>query len=510
MKSKLGIASILFIATSLLLKISGLIRDMVIAYYFGDSYIADTYLAAFIIPNMFILFLTTGMKDAFVPSYIDAIHVNKGKHHLSQVFKGTILISFILSISGILLAPFYIEWIYPTFSDEATKIAIRVAMIFFGAILFGGMNAVLEALFDAENKFSLSMLSQVLVITSSIISAFLFAEQIGVYSLALGFLVGTILSLILKLAIVIPKRQMRFSGGFDWKEINQFYFIFIPVGITVAVGQINLMIGTIYASSFEEGAVTYINYAKNLVHMPQGIFGVTIATIIFPLLSKAISTDDNALFKKGIEKGLTTMYFVLLPSIVGMLLLMPSIISVLYERGAFTEEATIATTKVASLYFGSVLFFSLNQVINKGFYSLKKGRLIMIISGLSILLTFILNAILTRWFGYLGIPLAASVNAFLYVTISFVIFLRLVKGLDIKMLFKEYLKITIAVIIMSIAVLTVLPFIEQWGDLIKIVAVGIIGASIYILATYLLQVQSFRFLLAKMVRKTEEKKESSL
>lgn len=501
MKSKLGLASVLFIGASLLLKVSGLIRDMVIAYYFGDSYVADAYLAAFIIPNMFILFMTTGMKNAFVPSYIDSLEAGQGKYHLSQIFKGTIVISFVISMIGMALAPVYIPLLYPEFGADATSIAVWVTIIFFAALIFVGMNAVLEAFFDAENKFSLSMVSQIIVILTSIFAAFLFANQIGAFSLAIGYFVGTVISLIFKLILMRPDKPMKLKGKFDWPEINHFYHVFIPVGLTVAVGQINLMIGTIFASHFEEGAVTYINYAKNLVHMPQGIFGVTIATIIFPILSKAIATDDNKMFKRGIEQGLTVMFLVLLPSIVGMLLLMPNIIELLFQRGAFDLEATMATTEVAYFYFGSVLFFSLNNVINKGFYSLKKGHLILIISGASILLNFLLNFLFTNWIGYQGIPLAASVNAAFYVGATFVIFLKLVGGMNIKYLTVDYIKVIAATLVMSGGVLLVLPWVDSLHNILQILIVGMVGAVIYAAVSYLLKVQSFHFLLNKFIRK---------
>ncbi|MDC3416706.1 murein biosynthesis integral membrane protein MurJ [Aquibacillus salsiterrae] len=510
MKSKLGLASVLFIGASLLLKVSGLIRDMVIAYYFGDSYIADAYLAAFIIPNMFILFMTTGMKNAFVPSYIEALEENRGNYHFGQVMKGTNVISLVVTVLGMALAPYYIPLLYPEFSAAATEIAVWVSVIFFATIMFVGINAVLEAYFDAKNKFSLSMVSQIIVIVASILAAFLFARQIGPYSLALGYTVGTVLSLLFKWVLIRPaKAVIDLNGKLDWLEVKHFYFVFIPVGLTVAVGQINLMVGTIFASQFQEGAVTYINYAKNLVHMPQGIFGVTIATIIFPMLSKAIATDDNKLFKKGIEQGLTTMYFILLPSIVGMLVLMPNIIALLYQRGEFTTSATMATTQVAYLYFGSVLFFSLNNVINKGFYSLKKGNLILMISLTSILLNFVLNYIFTAWIGYRGIPLAASVNALFYVGAQLVIFLKLVGGLNLKKVTIEYIKITAAVLVMVAAILPIKPIINDLSNLMQIVIVGVIGAIVYVAGAYVTKVEAFQFVWKKFVGKKGRKREST-
>ncbi|WP_234028501.1 murein biosynthesis integral membrane protein MurJ [Lentibacillus sp. Marseille-P4043] len=510
LKSKLGLASVLFIGASLLLKISGLIRDMVIAYYFGDSYVADAYLAAFIIPNMFILFMTTGMKNAFVPSYIESLEKQRGNYHLAQVFKGTIVISFIVSIIGMALAPLYIPLLYPEFNVDATQIAVWVTIIFFATIVFVGMNAVLEALFDAENKFSLSMVSQILVILSSIVAAILFANQIGAYSLAIGYLAGTIISLLFKLILVMPRKKLKLKRKFDWLEIKQFYWVFIPVGLTVAVGQINLMVGSIFASYFEEGAVTYINYAKNLVHMPQGIFGVTIGTIVFPLLSKAIATDNHKLFKRGIEKGLTLMFLILLPSIIGMLLLMPNIIELLYQRGAFTADAVQATTQVAYLYFGSVLFFSLNNIINKGFYSLKKGHLILVISGLSILLNIVLSFIFTAWIGYRGIPLAASVMAMCYVGAQFVVFYKLIGGLKLKALAVEFIKIIVATAIMSGAIYPILLLINGWYNIIQIVVVALAGAIVYIASAYLLKSEALLFMVDKFLKKKSVTKESTL
>ncbi|WP_085994107.1 murein biosynthesis integral membrane protein MurJ [Oceanobacillus senegalensis] len=503
MKSKLGLASLLFFIASIVLKISGLLRDMVIAFYFGDSYQADAYLAAFIIPNMFILFMTTGMKNAFVPSYIEALENKRGAFHFGQVFKGTIIVSLVISVIGMALAPLYIPLFYPEFHADAKEIAITVGIIFFATIFFVGMNSVLEAFFDSENKFALSVVSQIIVLLSSIAGAILFANQIGVYSLAIGYLVGTIISLIFKLILVLPRKVMKLKGKFDWIEIKQFYWIFIPVGITVAVGQINLMVGTIFASYFEEGAVTYINYAKNLVHIPQGIFGVTIGTIIFPMLSRAITTDNRGLFKRGIEQGLSTMYVILLPSIIGMFILMPNIIELFYQRGAFTASATMATSQVAYLYFGSVLFFSLNNIINKGFYSLKKGHLILLVSGISVLSNIIFNFIFTSWLGYRGIPLSASVNALFYVGAQFIIFYKLVGGLNLTYLFKEFMKITIATAIMAAAVWPILPWISGWHNIAQIITIAIVGAIVYVISIIVCKSQPFLFLKDKLLKKKQ-------
>src|SRR5699024_4185306 len=124
----------------------------------------------------------------------------------------------------------------------------------------------------------------------------------------------------------------------------------------------------------------------------------------------------------------------------------PNLIELLYERGQFRHEATLATANVASDYFGSVLFFSLHNVVTKGFYTLKQGHLILFIGSLSIGLNIILNFALTKLIGYQGIPLASSITAFLYVGGSFIVFMKLVEGFNMKHIMIELIKITLAVL----------------------------------------------------------------
>ncbi|HET7580157.1 MAG TPA: murein biosynthesis integral membrane protein MurJ [Bacillales bacterium] len=501
MKSKFALASVVFIGLTLLLKISGLLRDMVIAYFFGDSYEAGAYLAAFVIPNMFILFLVTGMKNALVPSYIQAFHKGQGRSHLGQVFKGTFLISLVIGVLGAALAPLYIPLLYSGFGPDATQIAIGVAAIYFISILFVGMNAVLEGYFDAENRYSLSTVSQIIVVLSLIAGAFLFAGQMGPYSLAFGYLAGTILSLLFKAVLVIPRKALNIRERLDLPEIKDFYGVLIPVGLTVAVGQINLMIDNIFASYFSSGAVTYVNYAKNLVHFPQAIFGVTIGTIIFPLISKAEVSRDRAMFKRGLENGLTTMFFILLPSVIGMMLLMPNLIQLLYERGAFDHAATMATSQVAYFYIGSVLFFSIQVVIDKGYYSLKKGHLILTVSGLAILLKLVLNYLFTMWIGYRGIPLSSSVMAVFYVGACFLILLRLIGGLNLKRIGLEYGKVILSVLIMAVIVLWFKSLLSSLGNFLFIIVIAVIGAIVYGLCALIFRIEAFAVVTAKFIQK---------
>lgn len=499
MGRKLALTGALFVLASLFLKISGLLRDMLIAFYFGNSYQAMAYFAAFTLPNMFILFFTTGMKNAFVPSFIHASKDGLGTHHFSQVTRATMLLGLVVSASGIALSPFLLPIMFSELSAEAINLSTALSMIFFSAVFFVSLNSVYEAYLDAENKFSLSVISQIIVIGSTILSAIFFSEQIGAYSLAFGYLTGAILSYIVKRLWFIPKDSHKIIGKLDWDEIKPFSIIFVPVALTVMVGQVNLTIDNIFAGRFNEQAINYINYAKNIVHFPQAIIGVTIGTIIFPLLSKAVANNNQTGFKKSIEHGLMLTLLVLLPAVAGMMWLMQDLITIVYERGAFTSEATVATVTVGHLYLGSVLFFSLQNILNKAFYSKKKGHVILKISLFSVLLNIGLNFLFIEIFNsYIGIPLASSVMALVYFMLNVWVFNKIEGKMDFSYLLKDSLKIIAATGSMLLVLWMTDSMTSNLNLYIGFIVAAIIGAIVYVISVLALRTTIAHFLLSKL------------
>ncbi|CQR46189.1 putative peptidoglycan biosynthesis protein MurJ [Paraliobacillus sp. PM-2] len=467
---------------------------MVIAYYFGDTYQADAYLAAFIIPNMLFLFLTTGMKNAFIPSYLAAKETGTSTILFNQIWKVTGTISLGLGIIGMFTAPLIIPNIYPDFQPAAMTIAVQVTMIFMGCVSFVGLNAVFEAYFDAESQYTVSAISQLFVLLTMISSAMLFANQIGPYALAFGYLAGVIISLLFKLIIMHKQHILQWTAKIQRQEVKAFFIVFFPVAITVMVGQVNLAVDNIFASYFEEGVVTYVNYAKNLVHFPQAIFAVTIGTITFPLIAKSYAKGNIKQLKGRLEQGLMVMCYVLLPAITGMMLLMPTIIQLLFERGAFTRAATLATTQVAYYYLGSVIFFSLTVIINNGIYTLKKGHVVMWIGLGSILFNLLCNSIFTKWLGYVGIPFASSIVGFVYAISCYVFLIR-----QVGFLFKlkeiiEIVKIILSLIVMIIAIRFIANIQAYMTNGMFLMITIFLGVLIYVLCSYILKIKSFYFL----------------
>jgi putative peptidoglycan lipid II flippase len=501
--SKLKIASIIFLISTLFLKFSSMLRDLVIAHYFGASYVVDAYNAAMIIPNAFILFMLTGMKDAFVPSYIKYEKANKGHEHLTNIVKGTFIIGIAISLIGAVFAPVYFPMMYPEFNDNAIQLGIWTASIYFSTVFLVGINAIYEGYFDAKGKYSFATFSQTIVVLCTIGSMIFLHKWMGGYSLALGYLVGTVISFLIKLIYLKPKNFINWTQKLDKKETIDYYKIFLPVGLTIMVGQINLSVNFLFAGQFGEGVISYLNYAFRLVSIPQAIFGVTTATIIYPILAKAMADRDDGMFKRGIEKGLNMMILLLAPTLTIMMILMHEVIQIVYQRGAFDSQATIATSEVALYYIGSVLFYSMQVIIAKGFYTLEKGHLILRIGLLSVIMNVVFNIVFSNWIGYKGLALSSSVVGFIYTLLCFIILYRIANGFDLRFMGKEYSKILLTMIPVGLAVyvLKELPVIETMNVYVKVPMLSIIGLLIYIPLLYLLKSDPLKMILSRKRKK---------
>lgn len=173
-----------------------------------------------------------------------------------------------------------------------------------------------------------------------------------------------------------------------------------------------------------------------------------------------------------------------------MMLMMEEIIQIVYQRGAFDGAATVATSEVAYYYVGSVLFYSIQVIIAKGFYTLDKGNLIMRIGILSILLNIVFNFVFSSWIGYKGLALSTSVVGFIYTFIAFFILNKHIGWLSVRKIGKEYVKIIFSCIVMIVVLWIIKHLFEQFHVFLYVTTLTIIGAGIYFIMLWALKTTS--------------------
>lgn len=445
MNTRLFKKSFIYIIIIILIKLAAVIKDIIIAYYFGDSYQADAFLTAFVFVNIFILFFTNGMRNVFIPNYMKAKLTNKHLDYTTSLLNGTIILTICLVAIMWIISPIMIQLLYP---NQATLIT-KLTQILLLAVIAVSINVVIESYFEANERHNFSAFSQLFTLLVMIIFTYYFHEKLNIYALAYGYTAGTLTSLLLK---IYPARKI-FQPKMSTAEVKGFYRAYIPIAITVMVGQINLATDQYFANRFGEGIVTYLSYAKNLVHLPQGIIATALATLMLPVISKSSASNQTNKLLNTVRDGQLFVIALLTPAITGMIILMPEITAFLYERGAFKADATAETTIIAYYYLGSVLFYSLNQMIANGLYAIHKGKLIMRLGLISIALNIILNQLLTNFFGHTGIPLASSIVGAIYFTFTYRIFTHQIGTLINNHFLKTLLKIVASSLVMGLSLI---------------------------------------------------------
>ena len=366
-------------------------RDIVIAYYFGDSYLADAFLAAFLLPNMLILFIQNGTKDVLIPGYYQYYQEKRQHNYLFNVTIAMFVLGIVVSLVIYALAPILIQTFYPTFIEEGKSIAVTVIRLMMLAFVLVCFNAILDSLLDIKRRYSIPVWTQTIIWLTMIGFTILFASKWGILSLAYGYITGVVISFICKLISLKLVGWKKKAFSFDFSITRQYFIHLFPVGFTVMIGQINLTVDSIFAGSFDEGSITYLNYAKSLVHLPQTLIPVMIGTIFFPIISKYYSENDVEKFQGTVKDTFHLTFYLTTPAIVGMGMVLLPLIRLVYERGAFDELASLSTATTGYYYLGSALFFSINVVWNKALYTMQKGKYIFRISCLSIFLNIALN-----------------------------------------------------------------------------------------------------------------------
>lgn len=448
---KLSVISLILIFATLILKFSSMLRDILISRYYGLSSDSDAYFAAMNIPNIFILFLLTGIKETFLPKYFQFKDLKGKLSYTSLMIRGTFYIALVGSIIGVFISLILIPILFSSFNDHGKQIAVWTAVYYFISLCFVGMNSIYEGFLEANKKFSLSVFSQLIVVVFVITGLIFFHEKFGILSVPLFYLIGTITSFFLKKAGFTYLYKYKKKLRVDWHKISEFYVSFLPIGLTAAVGQINLSVDASYASHLEEGIVSSFNYAFRLVNIPQAIFGVTVATMIYPIIAKAFHDKDIILFKQSMEKGLVYMFLLLAPAIVGMCYLMPELVKVIYPNFSISDASL--TSSFAIFFLGSVLAYSIQAIIAKGLYTLDKGSVILKAGLFSILLNVIFNFIFLKFFGAYGLALSSSLVGVIYCFITFSAFYKLVDKINLKWISLHYIKISLSALTMLICLI---------------------------------------------------------
>lgn len=409
-------------AATLLSRLFGFIRDVVIAWFFGAGFSSDAFFVAFRIPNLLRrLFAEGSLSIAFIPVFTEYLTV-KGKDEAFKLARAAIwLLSMILAIVavlGVLFSPVIIKVIAPGFisSPEKFFLTVNLTRIMFPYIFFIGLVALCMGILNSLGHFAAPALAPVFLNIAMICSVFFISPYMSdpVTGLAIGVLIGGVLQLALQIPFLIKKglyflqRVKIFHPG-----LKRIGLLMLPAVFGAAVYQINILVGTLLASLLPEGSISYLYYADRLVQFPLGIFAIATATAVLPSLSRQAASGDLEAVKATFAYAMKLVLFITIPSMVGLIILREPIVALLFKRGVFDSKAT-QLTAYALLYYGIGLWaFSGVRIVVSTFYALQDTRTPVRMAVISIIANIVLGIILMGPLAHGGLALATSLASML-------------------------------------------------------------------------------------------------
>jgi putative peptidoglycan lipid II flippase len=420
----LGVAAGKVSAATLASRALGVVREQVVAIFFGAGNAADAFNIAFRIPNLLRdLFAEGALSAAFVPTFTGTL-AKEGKQSAfqlgSRVVSALALVILVVIVAAWFATPLLVKIMAPGFAEVAGKqeLTVLLARVMLPFLLMVALAAAATGMLNSLHRFSIAALAPIwfnigtIAVTISLVPVFRSAGIEPIVALAGGVLVGGLLQLTLQLPTLM-RLGYRFRFHLDLKHpgVRKVALLMGPAAIGLSATQINVVINSLLASTLGTGAVSWLAYAFRVVFVPIGLFGVALATVSLPTLSREVSVGDIERFKGILIRALRLGAALSLPAAVGLAALARPLTALLYEHGRFTPFDTIQTANALIAFSVGLAAYSGVKVIVPAFYALGDTKTPLKASFIAVVVNLGLNLIFMQFWGHVGLALSTGLTA---------------------------------------------------------------------------------------------------
>lgn len=407
---------------TLISRILGFARDVVIARLFGATSGADAFFVAFRIPNFWRrLFAEGSFSQAFVPILAE-YKSQRGHEEVQELVDrvtGTLgVVLFGVTLIGVVASPLVVMLFAPGFLDEPDRYGMTVEMlrITFPYLLFVSLAALASGVLNTYGRFGVPAFTPVFLNIAMIVAAIWLAPHLEnpVTALAWGVFFGGLIQLAFQLPF-LKKIRLLPRPRWGWKDsgVRRVIKLMVPALFGVSVTQINLLFDTLIASFLVAGSVSWLYYSDRLVEFPLGVFGIALATVILPALSQKYTEAASAEFSRTLDWALRWVVLIGVPATLGLLLLAGPLLITLFQYGEFSaHDAEMSTRSLMAFSVGLTAYISI-KVLAPAFYARQDTRTPVRIGIIAVLSNMVLNAVLVFPLQHAGLALATALAAFI-------------------------------------------------------------------------------------------------
>lgn len=498
-------------AMTLISRVLGLVRDVVVANLMGAGTSADVFFFANKIPNFLRrLFAEGAFAQAFVPvltEYQEKHSSDETRELLSKVAGTLGLLVTIVTLVGVIASPvlsalfgggWFVAWLNNEPDGAKFELATVVLKITFPYLWFITFTALAGSILNTRGRFAVSAFTPVFLNVAIIAAAIFYAPKSSQpeITLAWGVFCGGLIQFLFQIPFLLREKALvKPSWGWHHPGVVKIRTLMIPALFGVSVSQINLLFDTFIASFLMTGSISWLYYSDRLLEFPLGLFGIAIATVILPALSRNHVNDEGAGFGLTMDWGIKAILLLGLPAMMGLIVLAKPMLMVLFMRGAFSITDVEMASYSLMAYGSGLLSFMLIKVLAPGYYSRQDTKTPVRYGIIAMITNMGFNLLFAIPFGYVGLAIATSMSALLNATLLY-------RGLHLAGVYRIsrptivfFVKAVVSTALMVVVLYYFLPSQSQWLEWHLIdrtkALIGLIsmGAITYLLGLLLLGIR---------------------
>jgi len=442
-----------FSAATAASRLAGLGREVVAASYYGVYGPMSAFTIAFQVPNLVrSLFADAALQPAFVPIFTEQLE----KKNYREAFRlaSTLLLLITLVLGAItalfvLLAPVIMPVFAPGYEGELLHLTVTLSQVLFPILILLGISGVVVGILNSYDRFGAFAISPLFwnltIIVVTVLLAPSFHGQNRIYAYAIGILVGTLVQLLIPVWD-LRNTPFRFEWSFEWRNPNvrRVLLLMLPVTISLGLINFNMLINSLFGSLVSEESPAAIDKAFRIYQLPQGIFSVAVATVLFPTLARFASRGEMENLRATMANGMRQILFVLVPAAAAILVLSVPMIRLIYQRGEFNAEQTTLVATALFWFAFSLPTNGLYLLQTRTFFSLQRPWMATGLAGLDLVVSALGALLLYKPFGTGGIVAGTGIGTIAAVVAQAVVLRHEFGGLELRRLTQTTIKITIA------------------------------------------------------------------
>jgi putative peptidoglycan lipid II flippase len=488
-------------------RILGFVRDIIFARWFGTDIYAQAFVVAYRIPNMLRDMVGEGATDAAIVPVLSNYHHTRPEEEYwkaARVILNLLVTALaVLTLLGVVFAPVLVRVLAPGFLRDPEKFAATVLLtrVLFPYIFFLGLVAYSKGVLNSLNYFTTPAYAPVVLNVAVILALLFLCPVIGIQGVVIGVLVGGIFQVLMQLP-PLYRRGFRIGKGFRLAHpvANQIGRLLLPRAMGTAVYQLSIFIDTILASLawiVGTGGVAALYYSNRLVQLPLAVFGISLATAALPRMSREVAMKDMDQLKRTVSFSLRTVFTIMIPATVGLIILSEPMVRILFQRGEFTQYSTAITSSALFFYAFGLFGYAGIKILVGTYYSMGDTRTPVKTASFALCVNLVFNLVLMWPLKVGGLALATSIAAITNLVILYVILTRRIGDMGTRGILSSFARICLASAVMGAFTFTMgrmflragLPTVPAF---LRLLAIILASGLVYFAAAFIARVEAAR------------------